>query len=554
MKIYYSEGRVQEELEDCIIILPDNYLKPNFNLWDDFGFKITFKCYLRYNNEKFDLDFIKILFKGIENSHEYIKNNFKKLENGCYEIEEGNDFISLGSDSSYYKKISSALKSEDLINDYLHTINDASYLSESKTSYEKWDGFTNSFLRDSSSLAILKKGYQTAIGSYSPNENFTMSVSGSPVIDFGFSLTSKTPGNTNVIVGNNGYGKSLLLRRIARIFTGIERNETKWPFFDKLLVVSFSPFESDFLTKKELAEELGQSTSGRNKRTKFINEYAYIGTKSDNEATPISIETVNTRSANAYLNAINYDLLNGWWIFSANRNSTTSITTKQALIEKTLKKAMDFESIAITLKSGKLVYGVELSDSISTNFDEFKKSVDFKKGLTFLDKDKEKISLSSGQSIYSHIIPGIISEIKNESLLLIDEPELYLHPALEIGLISMLKFILKETSSFAIIATHSAITVREFDRDYVHIFRSKEQVIPSEIQTYGGTLEEISDYVFNGENTKKPFQTEVEDLAKEYDDTSSAIKDLSNKLGSKAIAHLYRTYEKGEDDNITFED
>ncbi|EGQ7962977.1 ATP-binding protein, partial [Vibrio parahaemolyticus] len=140
------------------------------------------------------------------------------------------------------------------------------------------------------------------------------------------------------------------------------------------------------------------------------------------------------------------------------------------------------------------------------------------------------------------------------SLLLIDEPELYLHPALEIGLISMLKFILKETSSFAIIATHSAITVREFDRDYVHIFRSKEQVIPSEIQTYGGTLEEISDYVFNGENTKKPFQTEVEDLAKEYDDTSSAIKDLSNKLGSKAIAHLYRTYEKGEDDNITFED
>ncbi|HHX8277375.1 TPA: AAA family ATPase, partial [Vibrio diabolicus] len=462
--------------------------------------------------------------------------------------------ISLGNESSYYKKIRSLLDDEDSIIDYLQTIQDASYLSESKKTYERWDGFANSFLRDSSSSAILKKGYQIAIGSYSPTQNFIMPVDGSPAVDFSFSLTSKTPGHTNVIVGNNGYGKSLLLRRIAEIYSGIEVNETKWPFFDKLLVVSFSPFESDFLTKKELAEKLGQSTTGKHKRTKFINEYAYIGTKSDNESTPTSIETVNIRSANAYLNAINFDRLNGWWIINPDKSSASPITTKKCMIEETLKKAMEFKSIAITLKSGELVYSDELSKYISDDFDGFKKSVDFRKGLTFLDEKNDKISLSSGQSIYSHIIPGIISEIKDESLILIDEPELYLHPELEIGLISMLKFILKETTSFAIIATHSPITVREFDRDYVHIFRSKENIVPSEIQTYGGSLEEISDYVFNGVKTKKSFQEEVEKLVKKYEENPEEIENLPKILGSKAIAHLYRIYEKDSDDNITFED
>lgn len=46
------------------------------------------------------------------------------------------------------------------------------------------------------------------------------------------------------------------------------------------------------------------------------------------------------------------------------------------------------------------------------------------------------------------MIPAIISELEEESLLILDEPELYLHPELEVGLINMLKNILDETKSF----------------------------------------------------------------------------------------------------------
>lgn len=57
-----------------------------------------------------------------------------------------------------------------------------------------------------------------------------------------------------------------------------------------------------------------------------------------------------------------------------------------------------------------------------------------------------------------------MSEIEEESLLILDEPELYLHPELEVNLINMIKNILNETNSYSIIATHSSIIAREVEK------------------------------------------------------------------------------------------
>ncbi|HFQ4959219.1 TPA: AAA family ATPase [Vibrio vulnificus] len=551
MKLFYSEDlTTKPDYGDHVVLVEDTFGRLHSNLWDDFGFKITFKCFLTYENEKHELGYIKLLFNGKDHSRDFIKSNFSHSDDGFYELNDSiKDFVTVGNEIKYYKKLNSIFDNNtEALNKYLSLINDVSYNINNEAEYQKWDGFSGSFLRESSHVANMTNGYKIATGSYSPKDEFTMTVEGEPFVDFNFSVLSNTFGNANILVGNNGYGKTQLLKKISRIFTGLEKQEERWPFFHKLLVVSFSPFES-FLTEKELAKALGQSTTGKKKRTSFINEYSYIGIKSDNKTNPISIDSVNRRSVSSYLKALQFDIENGCWFI------TDDIYEKQSLIDSTLKKAMPFAHMGIRTKSGAFFHSDNLIEQLLSDSDSFKDSVNYEYGLVFLDESDNEIKLSSGQKIYSHIIPGIISEITDESLILIDEPELYLHPELEIGLISMLKNILSETRSFAIIATHSTITVREFEREHVHIFRERGHVMLSEIQTFGSSLEEIGDYVFNGASTKKSYQEAVEDIADNYETTEEIIEKYSSELGSGAIAHLYQIKHKAKDEDIIkFED
>ncbi|MCV5791964.1 ATP-binding protein, partial [Escherichia coli] len=62
------------------------------------------------------------------------------------------------------------------------------------------------------------------------------------------------------------------------------------------------------------------------------------------------------------------------------------------------------------------------------------------------------------------MVTNILGAIRRNSLILIDEPELFLHPTLEIAFIQMLKKILRNYASKALLATHSLVTVRELPR------------------------------------------------------------------------------------------
>jgi len=80
-------------------------------------------------------------------------------------------------------------------------------------------------------------------------------------------------------------------------------------------------------------------------------------------------------------------------------------------------------------------------------------------GVTFF-KDSEPIELSSGQRLFAYIVINVVGAIRRNSLILVDEPELFLHPTLEIQFIDMLKQILFRFASKALLATHSVVTVR----------------------------------------------------------------------------------------------
>lgn len=153
--------------------------------------------------------------------------------------------------------------------------------------------------------------------------------------------------------------------------------------------------------------------------------------------------------------------------------------------------------------------------------------------------------------IYTYMIPAIISELDEESLLILDEPELYLHPELEVGLINMLKYILDETKSFSIIATHSSILTREVERNAVTILRKEQgntKVFKPSIETYGESIDVIISEVFDDEYISKPYQKEID---KYFIQGSSSVSEIKGYIGNDALVYAL---SKSDDDKISVED
>lgn len=177
-----------------------------------------------------------------------------------------------------------------------------------------------------------------------------------------------------------------------------------------------------------------------------------------------------------------------------------------------LNKAFDCTSISLKILKNKQFYERQdfefindyLQLKIETIHQNFIKEIefnDFEQKLYFFN-DSNKIHLSSGQQTFVDLVINLLSLIKNNTLVLIDEPENTLHPNLEIDYIKILYDILEEFDSFAIIATHSPVIVREVPTDYVNIIKinkdSNEVTISKpNIGTFGGDIGTISNYVFD---------------------------------------------------------
>ena len=86
--------------------------------------------------------------------------------------------------------------------------------------------------------------------------------------------------------------------------------------------------------------------------------------------------------------------------------------------------------------------------------------------------------LSSGQLQIFKLFTYICSHIRMSSLLVIDEPEVHLHPQFVLQFMTSLGEILQQFDSFAVIATHSPLIVREIVNRQVFLMQRMEGGIP----------------------------------------------------------------------------
>ncbi|MCY0990458.1 AAA family ATPase [Nannocystis sp. ILAH1] len=108
-------------------------------------------------------------------------------------------------------------------------------------------------------------------------------------------------------------------------------------------------------------------------------------------------------------------------------------------------------------------------------------------------------TLSSGHKIFLFVLVNLLATIRPRALVLIDEPEIHLHPNLLSSLMRLLHKILDESDSFAVLATHSPQVLQEVPARYIRIVERVDgapalRLYPGE--SFGANLGEIIRFAF----------------------------------------------------------
>lgn len=521
--------------------------------WNDYDYIVTFQVYRVHQGKRNSFGHTKVLVKNLLDTSTYFRSEGTPVGDSIEitSLLKAEKIVSLASDIDYYQRLCGELGRR--ATDFLSGICDASYNYDRHGDFTQWPGFSSSLFRNSVGKAILKKGHQIARGRYTPEMQFELELKGLSdefeSVKFFFD-NSRALGNTNInlLIGKNGSGKSHILRQVADQLTGILQNDESSPYFHKVIVAAYSPFET-FKTENQVFEALKASFTTNApeqpadqtkdlqeemaRRRLLVNEYAYIGFK--DAGGQFSLDWPKESSAHALLKILAYDSENLWW----------GADSRFVLLYDTLKQSIDFDELAFTAADGSFVkFSIE-NDLGRRNFEERTKNVKHVYGIEFLKKagnaESQPVSLSSGQTIYSYLLPSLVAEVDDESLLILDEPELYLHPAMEVGLINMLKKLLKATKSNSIIASHSSIMAREVERKGISILRREEMVTTVSLptfETFGQSVELIMGEAFDDYRAKKAYEDSLDTALKKYNSPQEAMEKLAAKVGDEALAYL----------------
>jgi predicted ATP-dependent endonuclease of OLD family len=116
--------------------------------------------------------------------------------------------------------------------------------------------------------------------------------------------------------------------------------------------------------------------------------------------------------------------------------------------------------------------------------------------------------LSSGHAIVLLTVTRLVELVDERSLVLIDEPEVHLHPPLLSAFVRALSDLLVERNGVAIVATHSPVALQEIPRSCAWILnrsRLRTRSDRPEIETFGENVSVLTRHVFGLEVTRSGF-------------------------------------------------
>lgn len=416
------------ELEE----LPEEYFEFERNSWNDkFRYKTLYDVKFYKNKEVEHLGQVKFGYSGIgdvgEGDYRTIVNN------GWYEELDQQSF-SLGQSPEYYQNVYSL--GNDVSSEYFRKIKDVAFNLDIFHRYRNENIMIHSLLREVSASTVINQFNRISHGgveitpynfffTYKKSEQEGLDETGK--IAFEVKPNEKPQTNSHVLIGRNGVGKSYILDRMIRSVI-IDDHKEDYEFyqfqnesgennipFSGVTLVSFSVFD-DFINYKQL-----------NKNSDIL--FNYVGVKSYNEETGIITKTLDDLSSDFYV-------------------SLCTIKAKN-IIERWEKVISYLDSDPIFRDEINIISRMEKNwTSIGSESDSKAKDI---------IENFYRQGLSSGNKIVLLTLTKLVEVVEEKTLVILDEPELHLHPPLMAAFNKALGYLMQNRNGVAIISTHSPV-------------------------------------------------------------------------------------------------
>jgi ABC-type branched-subunit amino acid transport system ATPase component len=379
--------------------------------WDDYTFKTLYHLRLiKKNGDQELLGDVKILQRGANRTQ--LPEDFTQLDG---------EFVSLGQEPDYYINIRKHFpKTHRAV---LGALNDVVVKPKLLEEVEITSGFRNSLIRFNDAQICLRDGAALlADGERKKGYSFTYTgvipgAEAGVAINVDLQPEDPVPGRILAIIGRNGVGKTQFMAKLARDLATTQRvsNATV-----EQLKLAFEPNRPLF--SRVIA--LSFSAFDRFQRPEPQQFFSYIYCGVRDEGRGLSRKALEARHLQYLKRIKEHDRKLVWEMHIAN---VMGVAKKTVNIDRTIE---------------------ELESGLSQ-------------------------SMSSGQSILAYFVSAALAYLKEESLILFDEPEIHLHPNAVALLMQTLQSLLEEYDAYAIIATNSPVVIQEVPRKRVIRFERR---------------------------------------------------------------------------------
>ena len=450
---------------------PDQYPAFRFmtSSWDDYGYKTRYVLsYIPMHGSSQIIGEVRVLIKDQDITYGKLPSRVTFF---------GDDCCSLGQNLRYYENLKNILGST--YKGFLLAIRDAAIFNNICEEFSETFGFKNSLLRyPDAEIAFQYAIYKLA--GYTIDEPLSFIFKAEipyyqkDFLNIKFDLGNiQDENNLNrviALIGNNGVGKTTVLSQLAEcIVNGNEqRFAPRHPVFKKVISALYSIFDKFF-------DVSGSSFS-----------YTYCGIQTKDGGL-MSLKDIAKRRVDSVDIVQKHD-----------RNKQLYHYMRMLLPKELVEPLFD-------------------EDDCRFNEDVYIKNYQM---------------YSSGQSMLMNLIIEIVAHIRQNTLILIDEPEVHLHPKGITIFISILNRICREFLSCCILATHSSIIIQELLSRNVIVMDQQDDgspiVRPMRVESLGENLTTITEDVF-GRNAVLPYYKRmVKRLVEEYDSIDNVLRVIQN--------------------------